>query len=217
MLRKNISISESGARERDAQKEYVRISYYSSSGQPVVLTGWTTSNTRGGVYQIGRASIIPGGSSLLDTDQVVLEPGGSVYLITGQSPRGESFRSNKCIGYFNQFRSYTPSVPNSCPQPRDEPGQDALSDACYQFIRSNLSSCTIPFSISVKLDDACRSWIDRTASYAGCLANHRTDKDFYSKDWWVYLNRPDQIWSDVRDTITLKDYAGNIIATRSYQ
>src|SRR3989344_6106885 len=39
MLRKNISISESGARERDAQKEYVRISYYSSSGQPVVLTG----------------------------------------------------------------------------------------------------------------------------------------------------------------------------------
>ncbi len=215
-LSKFLTISQGTARTREPNKEYVDISYSSSAQNPVNVSDWTISNSRGEDYRLGRATNLPGVSDTQNIDSILLQKGTVLHIVTGQSPLGISFRANRCTGYFRQFHSFTPPLSGSCPAPNREPGQDSFSDTCYQYFRS-LSSCIIPRNLPLNLDNECRDYIAKTVNYNGCLQNHRYDQDFYSKEWWIYLNRPTQIWSDVRDSIILRDESGNAVATYTYQ
>lgn len=217
LLKKAFSISARNARSRKPDEEYVQISYNPKSDEPINISNWKISNSRGAEYKIGQVTNFPGLSSITNQDQlVVLTKGSRVNIVTGRSPRGENFRLNKCAEYFKQYDTFVPSFSVSCPSPSREPGQDALSDRCFQYVRG-LSSCRIPATLPLDLNNQCRGWIQENASYSACIDAHRQDKDFFKNEWYVYLNRPDQIWSDVRDTIYLTNERGTVIATQSYQ
>lgn len=215
LLKKHVNISPKNARSRDAKKEYVQIVYSLSASERINISNWTVSNSRGASFKIGTVTNFPGISQFSNQDQLVLPPGGKVNIITGASPRGENFRANKCVAYFNQFHAFTPPLSSSCPRPRDEPGQDGFSDICFTYVRG-LSSCKMILSPPLNIGNQCREYINNTVSYAGCIANHKQDTDFYKNEWWVYLARPDPMWSDVRDTITLKNDLGEVVKTYSY-
>ncbi|MDA1334805.1 MAG: hypothetical protein O2794_02200 [bacterium] len=217
ILEKNITINRKNAKLSDVDREYITIQYSSRAKESIDLTDWKVENTRGSGFVLGRVSNLPGrSSSSLDNDRLIVPPGGRVHVITGRSPRGENFRVNKCSGYFNQTKTYTPFVPHSCPSPKNEPGQDGFSDECFNYVK-RLPSCKIPSPLPTILDDRCRNYVIENISYAGCIDNHKTDDDFYKDEWWVYLKRPDQLWSDSRDTIYLKNSSGVLIKSYSYQ
>jgi hypothetical protein len=216
LLKSYISISPKNARSRDIAAEYIQISYSSRASEKINISNWSVSNMQGFSLRLGTATNLPGTTQFVNQDQLLLIPGGKVNVISGRSPRGENFRANTCVAYFRQFNTFTPSISSSCPSLRDEPGQGNFSDICYQYVRG-ISSCKMNLSLPFNLDNNCRDYINKNASYAGCVENHKNDADFYKNEWWVYLNRTEPIWSDVRDTITLKNANGEVIQTYSYQ
>ena len=220
ILHKYVKVSMRSARSNKPDKEYIDVSY--SSGAPkeapelLNVSQWTISNSRGESYALGTATNLPGVSRYQNQDQLLLKKGGTIHVITGQSPLGANFRLNKCEQYFNQYHTFVPSISTSCPAPSKEPGQELFTDRCYTFVRG-LNSCKIPSSLPLNLDNACREYINSNISYSACVDHHKYDSDFYKNEWWVYLNRPLHIWSDVRDTIILRNERGTAIASQSYQ
>lgn len=219
LLSRNIRISRGGARSRKPDEEYVEISYSSrapkNAPDVVNVSNWVIGNDRGDSFRLGQATALPGLSPTGNQDQLLLKKGGRVFVVTGRGPLGYNFRTNKCIGYFTQFHSFTPRIPSDCPAPSRERGQEALSDRCFTFIK-RLPSCRMPTSLPLDINNQCREYINSTLSYNGCLNNHRLDADFFKNDWWVYLGRPDELWSDIRETITLRNEKGIKIATLAY-
>lgn len=214
-LKKAFSISIKNARSRKPDEEYIQIAYNPKEIEPVNISGWKISNSRGAEYKIGQVTSFPGLSTIAGQDQLVLMEKGRVNIVTGRSPRGENFRLNKCAEYFEQYDTFVPSISVSCPAPSLESGQDVLTDRCFKYVRG-LSSCRIPNPLPLDIGNQCREWIQEHVSYSACIDSYRADKDFFKNDWYVYLNRPEHIWSDVRDTISLTDERGTIMATVSY-
>ncbi|MEK7630718.1 MAG: hypothetical protein AAB417_01695 [Patescibacteria group bacterium] len=214
---RSFSLSTRNAKSRNINEEYVEIIYApAKNAAPVDISDWVIGDSKGESYKLGGISNLPGISSLYNQDRLILRNPARVHIVTGRSPLGENFRLNKCASYLSQYKTFTPSIPGSCPSPSREPGQDGLSDTCYQYVKT-LSACRIPTNIPFFLDNTCREFIMRTASYDACVKNHKSDSDFYGDEYWVYLNRPEHIWSDVRDSVILKDARGSIIKSISYQ
>lgn len=215
LLKKYVRISATGARSRDINREYIQVTLLSGADMSVNISDWTISNSRGESFRLGKVTSLYGITSYPNQDNLVLVRGGTVNIITGRSPVGENFRSNKCMGYVTQFYSFIPSVGFSCPRPSRESEQENLRDDCFAYIR-NLSSCRTPQQLPLYLNNQCREYIAKTINYNGCMLNHRTDQDFYKNMWWVYLSRPLPIWSDIRETITLRNEKGIVIQSVSY-
>ncbi len=214
VLKKAFSISMKNARSRKPNEEHIQISYNPKVDEPVNISSWKISNARGGEFTLGRVTNLPGFSASAEQDQLILQKGSKVNIITGQSPRGESFRLNKCAEYFKQFYSFVPNFSVSCPAPSREGDYAHLPDRCFEYLRG-VSSCRIP-TPPLDVGNECREYINSNISYNGCATKHRNDTDFYKNEWHVYLKRTEQLWSDTRDTIRLTDEFGNVIATLSY-
>jgi len=211
------SVYAQNTRTRNINEEYIDIIYTPTKGAaPVDISDWMVADSRGESYKLGGISIIPSIAPIANQDRLILRGPARVHVVTGRSPLGENFRINKCATYFSQYKTFYPSLSVSCPSPNREPGQDDLSDTCYQYIRT-LSSCRIPTNIPLFLDNTCREFIQQNISYDACVKNHKNDTDFYKDEYWVYLNRPEHIWSDVRDSVILKDARGSVIKSVSYQ
>ncbi|MEK7649773.1 MAG: hypothetical protein AAB367_02360 [Patescibacteria group bacterium] len=217
VLARSFSLSARNAKSRNINEEYIEIIYSpAKNAAPVDISDWMVGDSKGESYKLGGISILPGSSSFVNQDRLVLRGTSRIHVVTGRSPLGENFRINKCAPYFSQYKTFTPRISESCPVPSRESGQDALSDTCYKYVKT-LSTCRIPTNIPLFLDNTCREYITRTASYDACVKNHKNDADFYGDEYWVYLNRPEHIWSDVRDSIVLKDARGSVIKSISYQ
>ena len=148
-------------------------------------------------------------------ERLIIQKGSKINVITGRSPRGENFRANKCVTYLTQFKKFVPSLPGSCPAPNKEPGQESLTDTCYLYVK-NLSSCRMPSTLPFNLDNTCREYITKIASYDACIKLHKNDTDFYKNEYWTYLNRPTELWSQVRDSIILRNSRGEVVKSISY-
>ncbi len=217
ILARSFSLSMRSAKSRNINEEYVDITYSTSKDAPPVdITDWTIGDNKGESYKLGGISNLPGVLPTYNQDRLVLRGPIRIHAITGRSPIGENFRLNKCATYFSQYKKFVPNISGSCPSPSREPGQDGLSDSCYKYVKT-LSACRIPTDIPLFLDNTCREFIQRNASYDACVKLHKNDSDFYGDEYWVYLNRPEHIWSDVRDSVILKDAQGSVVKSISYQ
>jgi|GEM_PF-3284876 len=215
---RNFKIFLQNPRSRNPDTEYIDVEYNSPSKESVDISDWTLSNKSGFSITIGSVTNFPGIGSTPNTSRLTLAGSGRVHIITGRSPRGENFRLNKCSEYFSQHQTYVPSISVFCPSLSREPGVDALDDECFDFVR-RFGSCRIPTQSELPAgarNADCREFISKTINYSGCTSNHRNDLDFFKNEWWVYLNRPEHVWSDIRDTITLTNERGIVIATASY-
>lgn len=208
----------------DPSREYLTLYTNLNAGEKINITGWTLKSARSGnSATIGRASALPYPYTKNDSD-VVLQQNHRVYLVKGFSPINISFRTNKCTGYFEQDRTFYPSLSLQCPSPRDEdlPQFSRLldrDDECRELIE-RLSRCITPKFRWKDLPDtitsSCKTYIDTQINYNVCVANHLSDTDFPGADWYVYLNRFGPLWRDRRETIKLYDRSGLIVSELSY-
>ncbi len=142
----------------------------------------------------------------------------------------QSFQMNKCVGYLQEefeTSNLTPPLYSQCPRPSEEPGINNLVNKCYDFVRY-MSSCHEPEFKEDRegvdlvdgqidnLDRNCEIYIREHFNYAGCVKWHAADPDFYVNEWRVYLGQNWEMWAENRETITLYDQFGKIVAQESY-
>jgi len=215
--KEKVSLTVYGAKETSVDREYLEIRAGSMT-EPILITDWTLEGRQGLDIAIGKGSYLVYSGQINSQDHIYLEPGGKAVIVTGQSPIGTSFRLNVCTGYFNQFQKFIPHLSEECPRVSEE-NPPFYPDACFDFV-NRLSRCDIPVNISLenqfKIGNDCLLFISEKANYNGCVDAHKDDKDFYKKEWRVYLGRGEEMWSNKRDRIILRDQEGKIVDEVSY-
>ncbi|MEK7585547.1 MAG: hypothetical protein AAB455_03495 [Patescibacteria group bacterium] len=213
--------------ESTPNREYITITARSNNKSPVNITGWRLFNS---VARHGRISIVTLGTP------ISLAPGGVVTINTGYPPAsnqwtaGSAFQLNKCSGYlaedFADFRM-TPSLPRQCPKPVSELGVIDLPEECYDYVK-RISSCHTPEfkrdgdgyetidGRRTTLSSQCRTFLANHYSYNACLAWHRLDEDFLTKNWRIFLNQTWELWAKDREVISLYDAAGKLVDEVKY-
>lgn len=223
-----VTLALAHARASEPQREYLELSYKRIAKTDASITGWRlVSPITGKSAVIGTAARIPFFGRVNTETAVTLEPGQQAYILTSRSPNGTSFLLNRCTGYFEQFQNFTPSLRRECPRIKDEPlppserpearsyGASSLEDACLDYIE-RIGECTVPVAIPPTLSPLCQEFVVKTATYDACVQSHRTDEDFFTKEWRIYLNRGEELWKEKREVIELRDAAGKLVDVVRY-
>jgi hypothetical protein len=211
------------SRSQSADQEYasIRVDQGAASTTTVPLAGWTLhSASTGQTVSIPGAAALYFSNSINSESPIVLSAGDTLYLITGHSPNGASFRLNKCSGYLSQFQSFVPYISTSCPAPRDEDlssiPHTVNNDACFDYIDS-FPTCRVQTdNLPASWSQQCTKFIYEKITYGSCIATHKNDADFYLHDWRVYLKRTEPIWKDRREEVILSDQNGKIVDDLKY-
>lgn len=199
--------------------ELVILRASSANNEKVLLTGLRLESVIS-----GRGATIAKGVQLpfqnqINTEQpIYLSPGETVYILTGRSPLGMSFRLNKCTGFFSQFQSFNPSIPSRCPNPSSEslpPPANQYNDQCLNYINS-LSGCRVIITPPLDISPECQRYVTTEINYSKCVDRHKNDSDFYDPEWRVYLGRDDALWKNQREIIHLLDKNGKIVDVATY-
>lgn len=161
---------------------------YLQEGESINISGWKIKSNRSeisipkavGVYR-------PDGGE--ETDIILL---GSNYIniYNAKSPVNKNFRLNKCTGYLENFYDFNPPLPMNCPYiNRSEISY--LYGECQSYIMS-LSSCKMPetnFYNSLpgsERGNDCRAYLN-TINFGNCYSKYRSDKDFLSSEWRIWI------------------------------
>jgi hypothetical protein len=152
-------------------------------------------------------------------ESIFLKPGETAYVISGRSPFGYSFKTNKCIGYLsNDNQPFVISLPGGCPSILDYPlpaRPNAFSDNCLDFLK-RVPTCTSRIKYPTNIETACRNFVEERMSYNRCVADFGNDPNFLGAEWRVYLGRDEAMWKYRREIIDLVDQKGNLISTFTY-
>lgn len=212
-----IFLSAPAARQTNPQQEYLEIRANYDNPEPISITGWLLKGIKKGeTVSIARGAYLPYSAQVNPQDPIFLEKGGKAIILTGQSPIGTNFRLNICTGYFNQFQTFYPSLPEECPRISQDEVPVNYPDACFDFVRS-LSTCRMPLSsVPAAAGNDCATFISSKANYNGCVADHKNDANFYKSEWRVYLGKSEELWGNERDTIILLDQQGKLVDYVSY-
>lgn len=208
-------------RSTDSKQEYIIIKMSGSSKKTIPVTGWKVKS-----LSSGNSAIIPKGTYLFFTGMVNSEEtislvgGDTLYLITGHSPNGSSFKLNKCSGYLTQFQNFVPYINTSCPAPRKEDLSSipklVINDACFDYIE-NFPSCKIQTDpLPQNWSTECYNFIQNKINYPSCINTHKSDWDFYQPEWRVYLKYTSNLWKNSREGIVLYDAQGKVVDTFNY-
>ena len=211
----------SGAGSSDPARESIMVSVAQDAGIPVDISEWTLESDTSGVSAlIPKGTDIPISGTVNAAQDIVLNPGEQATIISGRSPIGASFRENKCIGYFSTFQSFTPSLPQNCPVPNDElvahyAGDYIRDVSCIDYV-NRLSRCQATLSPPVTLSGTCQSFLIKYLNYNGCVDAHKTDADFKSGVWRIYLGRTTAMWRAQHEIVKLVDIHGKTVDAFSY-
>lgn len=216
-----IKKSSSGPKATDVNKEYITLtSPKSSSG--VIISEWKLeSEITGKSISIGKASKLIYSGRVNTEENIVLSPGDTIYITTGRSPVGRSFKVNKCSGYTTQFQKFTPTLRKSCPLPEDEilfyKDKTIFSEnACIDFVE-RIPRCEIHIGqLPLNLSNSCQNAIAQEINYNSCIDKHKNDDDFKKPQWRIFLRRENELWREKREIIKLLDENGKIVDIFSY-
>jgi hypothetical protein len=218
--RSNVSLSRARAKDDDPDEEYVEINVSRNAKDRIVITGWTLeSSVTGRSVTIDKGVYLPETGVVSSEQAIALDPGSEVFVISGRSPIGSSFRLNACTGYFEQFQDFEPRLDRSCPSAEVEfdfraPGLH-FDDECLDYIE-DIPKCSMQLNPPVRLSNECRGFVDEHIHYTGCVKNHRADTNFYQNEWRIYLNRDDELWKSKREIIRLLDRNGKVVDEITY-
>lgn len=193
------------------------ITIKNSFRDPVNITGWSiTSEATGHKAVIGTASPFP---EVLPAQAITLQKGDKVVLLSGTSPVDFSFRINQCTGYFEDKTYFTPDLPLQCPLADDEDvlsEQIENSDKCMDYLES-IDRCDVPPKQLPNLPSYCEAYIKTYVSYDGCVELYGSEKDFFKKEWRVFLNSKFPYWHKEKDTLRLWDAQGRLVDVYEYE
>jgi hypothetical protein len=215
----------SGLNNSDPNREYTTLSTNLKNDEKVNITGWYLKSETTGYYAIiGQASLLPFPFTKNYND-VVLQKNDQVILTKGFSPIGISFRTNKCTGFFEENREFTPSLPFECPKPKSEKlpkfsENFDRNDECLDII-DDLPRCKTVSSAFIRdLPDtvvtSCKNYMTAQINYNSCVAKHFDDTDFPGNQYRIYLNKFGPLWRNKREKINLYDRAGLIVDSIDY-
>lgn len=208
----------------DSSQEYIAVHVNYNSKEPVPVTGWTIKSlSSGATVKIPQGTYLYFTGTINSEQDIFLASNDTMYIITGISPNGASFKLNKCSGYLNQFQTFVPYISGYCPVPRNENlsaiPKTGYNDTCFDFI-DRMPACRIQNDPlppgSQKWSAECIDFIYKKVNYPACIDTHRNDKDFYQNEWRVYLKRGDTLWKNSREDIVLLDSEGKIVDEIKY-
>lgn len=209
-----VSFSTTSAKESDPDNEYLEIRANYDNTEAVPITGWTLKGKKGMSVSIGSGAYLAYAGQVNAQESIFLGKNGNAVITTGQSPIGTNFRLNICTGYFSQFQTFYPGLPQTCPRISDDEIPATYPDACFNFI-NGLSTCrmpsNIPYETSIQIGNDCLIFIQEKANYSGCVNGHKNDPNFYKTDWRIYLNRNEDLWGNLHDNIILLDQNGKLV------
>lgn len=201
--------------------EYITLSSNLDRGEVVAISGWRLrSLVTGSEVVIGGASNNPI-VGLRSEDPIVISRGARVIITQGNSPIGTSFRVNKCSGYLEQKKNFSPALSTyRCPAPIEDapPLSRDFDNECLDYIES-LPICEEPRERDTpedRLTHACEQYIETQINYESCVINHRNDLDFFEQEWRVYTRARGIFWLEKRDKIQLIDNEGRVVDTIDY-
>lgn len=219
-----VSVSGTGnVYSEDPDEEYITIRATGSAS--VDITGWRVESgaSRRGA-RIPEGAALPRSGRVNDTGRIVLSPGDTAYIITGEAPNGVSFKENKCTGYLENNQNFVPTLQKRCPSASQEfslhyTGNQLRDDRCYYRMQQT-PTCETPSDRNVS--DACIRLIDEYLTYNSCVEKHRSDENFIGDTWYIYLEyensrgKSDELWKSSRDAIKLIDSEGRTVDFYTY-
>jgi hypothetical protein len=111
----------SDPRSTSLSEERVVLTADYGNTSPISLAGWSLQSAYTGNYIPIEGGASPFWMGAVNTlAPISLAPGDTVYVTSGVSPVGISFRENICTGYLSQFQTFSPSLRLQCPTPREE-------------------------------------------------------------------------------------------------
>lgn len=214
-----------GLWQNNPSQEYLTLTANLKSNEEIKITGWYLKSAVTGYY-----AIIPGASMLPfpfgpDQSDVALRQGDKAVLTKGFSPIGISFRTNKCTGYFEENRTFYPSLYLKCPLPKDEKlplfSSDLdRNDECLNIIEKIPRCATVNSEYLRDLPDtvtnSCKTYLSTQINYNVCVSTHFGDTDFPGNEYRLYFNKLNALWRTSHDTIDLYDENNLIVATIKY-
>jgi hypothetical protein len=215
----------SGLHGTDPNKEYLTLYTNLKKDETIKITGWYLKSEVTGYYAIiGSAALLPFPFTRTESN-VVLQYRDKVILTKGFSPIGIPFRTNKCTGYFEENRTFTPGLPMQCPLPKDEKlplfsSDYDRNDECLKIIERIPRCTTIDSEFIRRLPDtvssACKTYITEQINYNTCIALHFSNTDFPGTEYRLYLNKFGPLWRPTHDKIDLMDENGLVVDSISY-
>ncbi len=205
----------------DPAQEYVRLRVSVNAPGPVDISGWRLeSGASGAAATIPEGTEVPLSGVINASQPIVLNPGDTAIISTGQSPLGASFRENECTGYFSQYQSFYPPLPQICPTPYHELqkfyGQNYLHDyTCINYVQ-NLNRCTLVAAPPANVSGACVTFLTNYLNYNGCVNAHQNDPNFKGTVWRIYLGRNQSMWRKNYEVVKLLDKNGKTVDMFSY-
>ncbi len=215
----------SNLNNKNPNKEYITLRVYAKDDEKINITGWYLKSEKTGYYAIiGRASLLPFPFTRTESD-IILEDKDKVVLTKGFSPIGISFKLNICTGYFEENRTFYPSLPRQCPKASDENlpifSNDLDRDEeCVDLI-SKIGRCTTKGNEYLRdlpdtITQFCKDYIKNQINYNSCVANNLGDKNFAVNEYRVFLNRFGPLWRSKNEKVNLYDRNGLIVDSISW-
>lgn len=216
-----VGLERGGATASDPDDEYIVIRTAQNTERSITISGWTLEEDANTLsVKIGQAVEFPLLGQLNSQTPITLPPDSRVYVVTGKSPNGFSFRVNQCTGYFEQFQDFSPQLPIECPYPEDEifrrPEVISGNAACVDFI-DRLPRCQLIVNdLPREIGNTCQNFILNELSYNGCVNAHKGEPGFYKNEWRMFLNRDQEIWVNKYERIRLLDENGKTVDSIGY-
>ncbi len=208
-----IVLKNGNARSTNPNEEYLVLETSGKNTNRIDITGWyLKSAVTGNTLQIKKASGLPITSNVNNENDIFVGPSEKIYITTGRSPIGVSFKTNICTGYLEQFQDFTPTLSRQCPKPEF----NSLNDDCLDFIESiprcEMNTKEIPLGIPYE----CSQFITSKINYQSCVDGYKNTSDFYGKEWRIFAGRDIEYWKDKRETIILYDSNGKLVDSITY-
>lgn len=219
-----VTLSSANARSTDTKTEYLTLRAGKVGDQGIAISNWYFQS-----YVTDETAAISDGDRVITKwrqpleGPIVLLQNEQAYVITNESPLKASFHENTCTGYLRSEKDFYPSLRMSCPAPLDEMkryGNIALdNDACYDFV-GGLNRCSTPEDEAVddaNINGSCRRFVETSLNYNGCVTNHVNTPLFDDVgNWYIYLNRDEDLWREKREIIRLMDEHDKVIDVVEY-
>lgn len=216
-----VRVSNINYSEEDFQREYMVLyaggfyDYGTNKQKSISLDGWTVENNSGNRRLIPQASSV----QLIDSPgPILLSPGEQIYLFSGDSPFGASFRENICSGYFNESSDFNPPLQERCPEFTNEDLlKQKFNSLCVDLI-DRVPVCRqvrIGFEESAAGND-CIQFTSEHINYAGCVKDYMDKDGFFTGQWRVFMKFGQKLWNPLHDRVIIRDKDGLVVDEYSY-
>lgn len=216
-----ITVAPTAARTEAPGGQYLELDAAPGNPSALDVSGWMLESAL-----TGARSVIPQAAERFTQGRinavtdVTLAPGGRAILVTGPSPVGVSLRENECTGYLGTLQPFTPPLATNCPAPlsavpRTQESDARLGAGCFDYL-ATVPPCTFPANPPSSLTSACRSQLQTSLSYNGCVAEYGNDPSFSNDSWRLYLAQGEPLWQGQHDVIRLLDRQGRVVDVVSY-